>query len=312
MHRLRLVLPALVCLTAASAGAREPARKEDAAWALLQKPPARLTVPKKAARAAPCQPATLSVEDLPTGDTTAPWGTRGTYSLPGGQEVSLDDWKHEEGRQVTLPAPYALTQYTFHCFGGGGNQVSDALAISRGGKHDSLLAHVLDFQTHPTRPVLLLDQNEPLPKGRYQRFLGLVDLSTQTHHPLPTLPCVAGMRGRFHGDTLLTHGEPSPQDARTDVCVWGLDGQLRGWLRAKLAWTEGRDAHPREQVGVLPHEPDTFYALDHEPESGRCLLRLHSLTRPEGTGERTLGPFGTREECLAQEGRLGAFRLGRR
>ncbi|MCY1074650.1 hypothetical protein [Archangium lansingense] len=301
----RHALPFGLLLLAATASAAEP---KGGTWAELQSVPARLpAAQQKPAEPAPCQP-----ENFIPGETryervelegTPP----ALYRLSTGEEMNINGWLKENERVVKLPSPYALTHYTFGCAG----EFSSVLDISRNGKRHGLYQHVLHFEAHPTRPVLFFRQNERK-NGRYQEFLGLVDLDTKRKTPLPALPCVSGSNARFSGDRLITYGEArAGKDGKTDVCVWSLDGKPQARLLADLDWTAGSGDILLDQVGVLPREPGTFYAL-HQDRFGNpahCEVRLQSLTRANQSRRVDLGVSESHEACLRNETKLGTLSL---
>jgi hypothetical protein len=221
--------------------------------------------------------------------------------------MTLNGWQKENERVVKLPAPYALTYYAFGC----ASDFSYVLDISRDGKRHGLYQHVLGFEAHPSKPVLFFAQNERK-NGRYQEFIGLVDLDTKRKTPLPPLPCVSGSNARFSGDRLLTYGGAhAGKDGKTDVCLWSLDGELQARLLADLDWTAGAGDILLDEPGVLPREPGTFYALHYDRfgTPSHCELRLQSLTRANQSRRIDLGVSDSQEACLRNTAKLDTASL---
>lgn len=299
-RRPALPLGLLLMATAASAG--------EASWAELQPVPARLPAAQpKPAQPAPCQPENFIPGETPSKPVTQEGTPSRLYELPTGEQMNINGWEKENAETRTLPAPYSLTHYVFGCAG----DFSYVLDISRGGKRHALYQHVLGFDVHPTKPVLFFVQNERK-NDRYQRFVGLVNLEGKRKTPLPALPCVAGTHARFSGERLVTYGEArAGKDGKTDVCVWSLDGKLKARLAADLDWTAGAGDILLDQVGVLPREPDTFYALhfDRFNEPSHCEVRLQSLKRASQSRRVDLGVSESPEACLRNETKLGTVKL---
>ncbi|HEX8819066.1 MAG TPA: hypothetical protein VF794_04005 [Archangium sp.] len=292
----------LMATTASAAGSK------DTAWAELQPRTARAPV----AQPAPAQPAPCQPENFIPGETpTQPVDTGGTparlHELPTGEQMNINGWEQENARVRTLPAPFVLTYYQFGC----ASDFSYVLEVSRAGKRHALYQHVLGFDVHPAKPVLFLAQNERK-NDRYQRFVGLVNLDGKRKLALPRLPCVSGTNARFSGDRLITYGDArAGSEGKTDVCVWSLDGKLKARLAADLDWTAGAGDMLLDQVGVLPREPDTFYALHYDRfgDPSHCELRLQSLTRAKVSRRVDLGVSESPEACQQQEAKLGTVRL---
>ena len=302
---LRDAFPLAVLLLAAPALA---VRAKDDPWAELQPRSARLP----AARPVPAQPAPCQPENFIPGETpTKAVDTGGTparlHELPTGEQMNINGWEQENERVHKLPAPYSLTYYQFGC----ASDFSYVLDVSRAGKRHALYQHVLGFQVHPTKPVLFFAQSERK-NDRYQRFVGLVNLEGKRKTALPALPCVSGTHARFSGERLITYGDArAGEDGKTEVCVWSLDGKLKSRLLADLDWTAGAGDILLDEVGVLPREPDTFYALHYDRfgDPSHCELRLQSLTRPKAARKVDLGVSESPEACQRQNTKLGTLRL---
>ncbi|HEX8439039.1 hypothetical protein [Archangium sp.] len=298
-----LPLGLLLLATRASA-----ARPKDATWAELlpvaSRPPAAQPKP---AQPAPCQPENFIPGETPskrvdTGGTPAQ-----LHELSTGEQMNINGWERENAQVRTLPAPFSLTYYAFGC----ASDFSYVLDISRGGKRHALYQHVLGFDVHPRKPVLFFAQNERK-NDRYQKFVGLVNLTDKRKTPLPALPCVSGTHARFSGERLITYGDArTGNEGKTDVCVWSLDGKLKARLLADLDWTAGAGDILLDQVGVLPREPDTFYALHHDrfADPSHCELRLQSLKRANQSRRVDLGVSESQEACLRNETKLGTASL---
>ncbi|PTL76448.1 hypothetical protein [Vitiosangium sp. GDMCC 1.1324] len=292
-------------LMTSTASAAEP---KDASWAELQSVPARLPAAQpKPAEPAPCQPENFIPGETPVQRVKREGTPSELYALSTGEQMNINGWLKENERVVKLPSPYTLTYYTFGC----ASDFSDVLDVSRNGKRHGLYQHVIGFEAHPSKPVLFFDQNERK-NGRYQKFIGLVDIDTKRKTPLPELPCVSGTNARFSGDRLITYGEAhAGKDGRTDVCVWSLDGKLKAQLLADLDWTAGAKDTLLDQVGVLPREPGTFYSLHHDrfTEPAHCELRLQSLTRANQSRRIDLGVSDSPEACLSNTAKLDTASL---
>lgn len=298
--RRTLSLGLLLMATTASADA-----PKNASWAELQPLPARPpTVKQKPAEPAPCQPANFIPGETPTQRVKLEGSPSELYQLSTGEQMNINGWQKENDRVVKLPAPYALTYYQFGC----ASDFSYVLDVSRNGKRHGLYQHVLGFEAHPSRPVLFFAQNERK-NGRYQEFIGLVDLDTKRKTPLPQLPCVSGTNARFSGERLITWGGAhAGKDGKTDVCVWSLDGKPQARLLADLDWTAGAADELLDQVGVLPNEPGTFYALHFDrfdtSSHPHCELRLQSLKRANLSRRIDLGVSDSQEACLSNTEKL--------
>lgn len=297
-------------LAATTATAAEP---KNTSWAELQPLPARPpTVKQKPAEPAPCQPENFIPGETPSKRVKQEGSPSELYELSTGEQMNINGWQQENERVVKLPAPYALTYYQFGC----ASDFSYVLDVSRDGKRHGLYQHVLGFEAHPSKPVLFFAQNERK-NGRYQEFIGLVDLDTKRKTPLPQMPCVSGANARFSGERLVTYGEArAGKDDKTDVCVWSLDGKLRGRLLADLDWMATATDELQDQVGVLPKEPGTFYALHFDrfdtSSHPHCELRLQSLTRANLSRRIDLGVSDSQEACLSNTAKLDTASLSGR
>lgn len=296
-------------LLANAAMARE--KEKEKPWAALRPVPAdKPTAPRRPAQPHPCQPENFIPGETPYERVELEGTPARLYQLASGERMNINGWEKENERVIQLPAPFSLTYYTFGC----ASELSYVLDISRGGKRHALYQHVLAFEVHSTKPVLFLVQNERK-GGRYQRFVGLVELGSKRKTPLPALPCASGSEARFSGDALITVGPARAEEGgRTAVCVWNLDGTPKARLDAELDWTAGAGDILLDRVGVLPHEPGTFYALHYErlKEPSYCELRLQSLTRAGRFKRVDLGAVDSPEACARKEATLSKWRLNGR
>jgi hypothetical protein len=299
------VLPVGLLLLATRASAAEP---REAAWAELLPVPSRTpTAQPKPTQPAPCQPENFIPGETPSKRVDTGGTPARLYELSTGEQMNINGWEQENAQVRELPAPFSLTYYVFGC----ASDFSYVLDISRGGKRHALYQHVLGFDVHPKKPVLFLAQNERK-DDRYQKFVGLVNLTSKRKTPLPELPCVSGTHARFSGDRLITYGDArTGNEGKTEVCVWSLDGKLKARLLADLDWTAGAGDILLDQVGVLPREPDTFYALhqDRFGDPSRCELRLRGLKRASPSRRVDLGVSESQEACLRNETNLDTVRL---
>lgn len=288
-----------------------PAEEKEKPWAELRPVPADgSTAPRQPAQPHPCQPENFIPGETPYKPVELEGTPARLYELASGERMNINGWEKENERVIQLPAPFSLTTYTFGC----ASELSYVLGISRGGKRHALYQHVLDFKVHPAKPVLFLVQNERK-GGRYQRFVGLVELESKRKTPLPSLPCVSDSEARFSGDALITVGPARAEEGgRTAVCVWNLDGTPKARLDAELDWTAGAGDILLDRVGVLPHQPGTFYALHYErlKEPSHCELRLQSLTRASRFKRVDLGAADSPEACAREEAHLSKWRLNGR
>jgi hypothetical protein len=296
----------MFCLLLASpAMAEEPPKS--APWAQLA-PLAKVPAPKPMpAEPAPCQP-----ENFIPGETRYKRVTQeGTpsklYELPTGEQMNINGWQQENERVVTLPPPYALTYYEFGC----ASTSSYVLDIARTGKRHALYQHVLDFQWYAPKQTFFFHQSERK-NGRYQRFIGLVDLQTKKKTPLPSMDCVA-YGARFSADRLITYGEArAAKDGKTAVCVWSLAGKFQGRVLADLDWEAASADVLLDKLGVMESQPDVLYAIhwDRFGEPTRCEIRLQSLTRAKASQRVDLGVTDTQGACFTQaEAKLKTLRL---
>jgi hypothetical protein len=294
----------LLLLATAAGGKEKP-------WAELQPAPKDMPAARpRSAQPHPCQPENFIPGETPSKRVDTEGTPARLHELPTGEMMNINGWAKENERVLKLPAPFSLTYYAFGCAG----EISYVLDISRGGKRHALYQHVLAFEVHPTKPVLLLVQNERK-GGRYQRFIGLVDLESKRKTPLPALACVsdAGARfARFSGDAVITPGEARAAEGdRTSVCVWDLAGRLKARLLAELDWTAGAGDILLDRLGVLPHEHDTFYSLHHQrlSDPSHCELRLQSLSRADRFQRVDLGVVDSPQGCASKEAALSKWGL---
>ncbi|HZI02947.1 MAG TPA: hypothetical protein VEZ71_02935, partial [Archangium sp.] len=137
--------------------------------------------------------------------------------------------------------------------------------------------------------------------GRYQRFMGLVDLPSKKKTPLPSLDCVA-YGARFSSDRLITYGEArAAKGGKTAVCVWSLAGKLQARVFADLDWEAASADVLLDRLGVLEHQPDVLYAVHYDRMGeGRCEVRLQSLTRANASQRVDLGVIDSQGACFTQ------------
>ncbi len=203
------------------------------------------------------------------------------YKVDGSGEsenMNIDGWGKEGEAKVRLPEAFDLTVYQFGC----ASSTSYVLDLKKAGRRHALYQHVVDYRVDPKRLTLYLNNSRRMPDGRYEGFLGLVDIPTKKKTRFAHVPCLAG--GSFAGPWYVSNsGQPAelPADRRapTTVCAWGLDGGFQGAFRAPLSWSLCGNAYClNDAVGPLPKEPDTFYFYSAAAAGDReCRLYLRSL-----------------------------------
>ncbi len=297
----------MFCLLLTSPALAEEPQK-NAPWAQLAPLPGKVPAPKaRPGEPAPCQPENFIPGETPYKRVTTEGTPSKLYELPTGEQMNINGWMEENERVVTLPPPYALTYYEFGC----ASSSSYVLDIARTGKRHALYQHVLDFQWYAPKQLFFFHQSERK-NGRYQAFVGLVDLQTKKKTPLPSLDCVSYGNAGFSADRLVTYGEArAAKDGKTAVCVWNLAGKLQARVLADLDWEAASADVLLDRLGVLAHQPDVLYAIHYDRlDTGRCEVRLQSLTRANASKQVDLGVTDSQGACFTQaETKLATLRV---
>lgn len=210
--------------------------------------------------------------------------------------MSEDSWSATGDAVVRLPAPYELRSFMFKC-----NDTDAVVEIRKAGRRHALYQYVEGFSAAPDGRTLFLSNQRALDGGRFETFVGLVDIPTKKKTPLPRLACLPRFetsaldKARFEGGRLLTIEDKNEQDGRpserTELCVWAADGRLLARLEGLLRWRALAAMVLDDRVGLLPSAPDVLYA--YSSLGGKeCRLWLQHLQEPSrrrvvGLGLRT-------------------------
>jgi hypothetical protein len=206
-----------------------------------------------------CQPRLFN----PAGKLTP--NTDGTYKVPG-----LDGaWM--EVKTITMKKPYSMKEYQFAC---NPNIFSSALEIKRDGKRFALYTHVVRSALSPDQRYLYLDNYIEQTNGQWKRRHRIIDLISKTVVSLPHAQCTLSHAAWSQG-RLITHSSTVWGDEQT-YCVWSAQGKVLSMLRGNLLQS-ANDERVIAPYGLLPKEPDTFWAIHTNWETERCTLILQQL-----------------------------------
>lgn len=85
---------------------------------------------------------------------------------------------------------------------------------------------------------------------------------------VPNIDCVSSLDGFWQGNRLLTF-VPLQNGMQTDVCIWDKNAKIISRLNTSSHWGAASRDFLAEQIGLLPQNPNIFYAYTSKDE-GTC------------------------------------------
>lgn len=240
-----------------------------------------ITNPVKGAPA-PCQPGLFDPKTSKFSLVQQNGTPSRLYKIQGFQDdidggvMMIDGWNKEGENKVNLPAPYTVTVYTFGC----ASSFSYVLDLSKNGVRQALYTHVLHYAFSDDGRYLYL-VNAMNNQGNWIEHKRIINIETNTVREIPNLECESELDGFWQGDRLVTYAERKDKsDYQTDICIWENTARLVSNVGATTAWGAASGDYLAEKIGLLPNEPDIFYAYTSR-DTNTCSLFLVDITKNE-------------------------------
>jgi len=197
------------------------------------------------------------------------------YGVEGYSEwgvMQIDGWNKEGENKIDLPEPFNVTIYNFGC----ASSFSSVLDLSKNGLRQALYTHVLSYSFSDDGKYLSIVNNIN-DRGSWALLKRIINIETQEIVNVPNIAC-ASQAGTWYGDRLLTFAErPDESEYTTDICVWNKSGKLISRMGTTSYWGAGSADYLSEQLGLLPKDPDTFYAYTITSDGKTCSLFLADI-----------------------------------
>lgn len=191
-----------------------------------------------------------------------------------GGTMMIDGWDKEGEDKVNLPSPYDVTVYNFGC----ASSFSNVLDLSKNGVRQALYTHVLHYSFSKDGKLLFLVNNIN-DQGNWTRHKRIINIETKEINELPNVKCVSELDGFWQGDRLVTYTENRDlSDYQTDVCIWDKSAKLISRVGATTAWGAASRDFLAEKIGLLPTQPNIFYAYTSKNEN-TCSLFFVDITK---------------------------------
>ncbi len=177
-----------------------------------------------------------------------------------GGVMMINGWDKENEGKITLQPPYEVDYYKFKCENYGFTYVIDL--ITNKTEH-ALFTHVLHFSFSSDKKQIYMIQNS---YGEINTFI--VNIGQDSSTILASVKqCVSSSEpgGFWQGDRILAYTKnKGVPDYITDICVWDKSGEFISGLSTTSYW--GSNDILAEQIGLLPNNPDIFYAYTSKDE----------------------------------------------
>lgn len=201
------------------------------------------------------------------------------YKIEGFQDdiddgvMMIDGWYEEGENKVILPAPFSVTIYNFGC----DSSFSYVIDLIKDGNRQALYTHVLHYAFSEDGKKLYLINNVNN-QGTWTQHFRIIDIETKEVNELPAnIECVTAVDGFWQGDRLLTYSEDTNKsDYQTDICIWDSSANLISRIGATTVWGAASRNFLAEKIGLLPTDPDIFYAYTSKDEN-TCSLFLANI-----------------------------------
>ncbi len=202
------------------------------------------------------------------------------YKIQGFQDdldggvMMIDGWYKEGENKVNLPLPFKVTVYNFGC----ASSFSNVLDLSKNNVRQALYTHVLHYSFSSDGKYLFLVNNINN-QGNWTLYKRIINIETNEISEVPNMECVSELDGFWQGERLLTYTERADKhDYQTDICVWDKSARLVSRVGANTAWGAASRDFLAEKIGLLPNEPDIFYAYTSRDDN-TCSLFLADITK---------------------------------
>lgn len=200
------------------------------------------------------------------------------YKIQGFQDdidsgvMMIDGWYKEGEDKVVLPSPFNVTIYNFGC----ASSFSSVIDLTKNGNRQALYTHVLHYSFSKDGKRLFLVNNINN-QGTWVLHKRIIDIETKETSEIPNIKCVSELDGFWQGDRLITYTEDREEaEYQTDICVWDKSAKLISKIGATTAWGAASRDFLAEKIGILPTEPDIFYAYTSKDEN-TCSLFLANI-----------------------------------
>jgi hypothetical protein len=217
-------------------------------------------------------PQTTKYEYLPQTEKTGSYWAKDIYQIRG------NDYNYKFSINTISAPPYTITDYEFGC----ASSFDHVLDIRKDNKRISLYTHVDTFYLSGDKNLLFLDNYIKSQKGAYDHKRRIISMDGTKKTDIPPLDCVSSGARWTNNNTLVTYStEPDLQKGeKTKICVWDQNGSLKNRLQAELTWYGAAYDTLWAEIGVLPNDPNIFYAYDNNRTSTpqMCSLFLQDLT----------------------------------
>jgi len=227
---------------------------------------------------APCQPEFFDpkvnnfVKVKQSGTPSALYKIQGFQDDIDSGVMMIDGWYKEGEDKVVLPSSFNVTIYNFGC----ASSFSSVIDLTKDGNRQALYTHVLHYSFSKDGKKLYLVNNINN-QGTWTLHKRIIDIETKETNEVPNIKCVSELDGFWQDDRLLTYTEDtSKSDYRTDICVWDKSAKLISRIGATTAWSAASRDFLAEKIGLLPTEPDIFYAYTSKDEN-TCSLFLANI-----------------------------------
>lgn len=150
--------------------------------------------------------------------------------------------------------------------------------LTKNGNRQALYTHVLHYSFSEDGKKLFLVNNINN-QGVWTLHKRIIDLETKSASEIPNLKCVSELNGFWQGDRLLTYSENTGEsDYQTNICIWDESAKLISRIGATTAWGAASRKFLAEKIGLLPSEPDIFYAYTSKDENTCSLFLVNTVT----------------------------------
>src|SRR3989344_1203405 len=204
------------------------------------------------------------------------------YKIQGFQDnidggvMMIDGWYKEGESKIILPSSFNVTVYNFGC----ASSFSSVLDLSKNGVRQALYTHVLHYSFSKDGKQLFLANNVNN-QGNWTLHKRIINIETKEINEIPNIECVSQLDGFWQDDRLLTYTENvEKSDYQTDICIWDKSAKLISRLGATTAWGAASRDFLAEKIGLLPTEPNIFYAYTSKDDN-TCSLFLVDVTKSD-------------------------------
>ena len=183
----------------------------------------------------------------------------GSYWAKDIYQIKENDRNYEFSIKTIPASKYSLTAYEFGC----ASSWDYVLDIRDDNKRTSLYTHVATYYLSGDENLLFLDNYLKNQQGTYDHKRRIVSVDGAKKTDIPSFDCVSS-GARWTNDTLITYSvEPDfIKKEKTKMCVWDKEGNLKNRLQAELTWYGANSDSLWAEIGILPNDPNIFYAYD--------------------------------------------------